>query len=58
MKSKKKNLSMDDPQLKDDNDPAYRDEMFETFKVMKVKPEELIDLDYRKRYAKWLEKQK
>ena len=47
-----------DPEPGDENDPAYREEMFETFKFMKIKPEELADPAYRAEYLKWLENQK
>ena len=45
-----------DPEPGDENDPAYKEEMFETLKFMKIKPEELVDLVYRAQYIKWLGK--
>jgi hypothetical protein len=44
----------DEPELVDENDPAFREEMFQTFKHMKVKPEDLKE--DREEYAAWLEK--
>ena len=46
----------DYPEPGGESDPAYREEMFETYKFMKIKPEELVDLVYRAQYIKWLGK--
>jgi hypothetical protein len=46
-----------DPELGqagDENDPEYQAEMFETFRAMRWKPEDLKDLDYAQKYAEWL----
>jgi hypothetical protein len=45
----------EDPELGDENDPEYKQEMFETFKVMRWTPDEITDPQYRKEYAEWLE---
>ena len=44
----------EDPEMGDENDPEYRNEMFETFKYMSVEPEELRDPALRAEYAAWL----
>jgi hypothetical protein len=33
--------SDEDPELQDDRDPEYKEEQFETFKYLKLKPEDL-----------------
>lgn len=38
----------------DENDLAYKREMFEIFKFVKIKPEELADPAYRAEYVNWL----
>ena len=45
---------VEDPELQDENDPAYQSEMFEVFRVLKWKPEDLIDQKYAAKYAEWL----
>ncbi len=50
---------VEDPEPGDENDPAYKLEMFETFKEMGWKPEDLTgDPKYAAEYAVWLKKQK
>jgi hypothetical protein len=58
MSDNQKNGYDDDPELGDENDPAYREEMFETFRFMGCTPEDLKDPLYRDEYAEWLKKQK
>lgn len=48
----------DDPVPGDENDPEYREELFETFKAMRTKPEEIVDKRMAKEYAEWLEKKR
>ena len=43
-----------DPELHDENDPEYREEMFETFRVLGWKPADIRDSDYAVKYAEWL----
>ncbi len=46
-----------DPELHDENDPAYKEEMFETMKAMGWKPERITnDPKCAKEYAEWLAK--
>ncbi len=47
----------EDPEPADEDDPEYQEEMFQTFKVMKCKPDEIKDPKYRQLYAEWLKKQ-
>lgn len=47
---------VDDPVPGDEKDPEYREELFETFKVMRSRPEEIVDKKMAKEYAEWLEK--
>lgn len=47
---------VEDPAPGDENDPEYMDEVFQSFKYMKWKPEDLRDLKDQKRYADWLKK--
>ena len=47
-----------DPEPKDENDPAYKEEMFQTFKSMRLKPEELTqDTEWAAEYGEWLKQQ-
>jgi len=46
----------EDPEPGDENDPEYKEEMFETFKYMGWKPEQLRDPKDQKEYADWLKK--
>jgi len=49
---------LEDPEPHDENDPEYKEEMFETFKYMGLKPEDLRqDKKYAAEYAAWLKKQ-
>ena len=43
-----------DPEPGDENDPSYNEELFEIYRAMKVKPDELPDMEYRTKYAAWL----
>jgi len=48
---------LDDPEPGDENDPAYREEMFETFKSMGLTPDEIrTDDKFKADYADWLKK--
>jgi len=44
----------EDPELGDENDPAYKEEMFQTFKYMGWSPEQLKDPKDQQEYADWL----
>jgi hypothetical protein len=46
----------DDPEPGDMTDPAYREEMFKTYKYGNIKPSEIVDPGVRADYEKWLEK--
>jgi hypothetical protein len=46
----------EDPELGDENDPEYKEEMFETYLYMGWKPTDLRDPKDQKEYAEWLEK--
>lgn len=49
----------DDPELGDENDPAYREEQFETYKAMGWTPDDIKTDDvHRAAYAAWLRKSK
>jgi hypothetical protein len=43
-----------DPELGDENDPEYKEEMFRTFRFMGTKPEQLVDLISRRHTPEWL----
>jgi len=46
-----------DPELHDENDPAYKLELFETLEYMKHKPEDIRnDPEFAEEYRVWLEK--
>jgi len=45
---------LEDPELGDDSDPTYREEMFETFYDLGKKPEDLGP-EWAADYKKWLE---
>jgi hypothetical protein len=46
----------DDPELHDENDPEYRDEMFRTFQSLGWRPEDLRDKNYAVLYSAWLQR--
>lgn len=46
----------EDPEPGDENDPAYKEEMFETFKYMGWEPEDLTDPKDQQEYAHWLKR--
>jgi|PersoiStandDraft_1058852.scaffolds.fasta_scaffold271941_1 hypothetical protein len=48
------NDSNEDPELGDENDPEYEEEMFRTYQAMGWKAEAFPDREYAKKYAKWL----
>lgn len=52
----KKREFQEDPELGDDTDPEYKLELFETYKEMGWKPENLTDPQEQKEYADWLAK--
>jgi hypothetical protein len=45
-----------DPEPLDENDPEVKEEMFETYKFMRVAPEDLktASEEERREYAEWL----
>jgi hypothetical protein len=43
-----------DPELQDENEPEYQEEMFRTFLSLGWAPQDLRDRQYAKKYAKWL----
>ena len=45
---------VEDPELHDEDDPAYQEEMFELFRTLDWKPEDLADQKYAAKYAEWL----
>lgn len=45
---------VEDPELQDENDPEYQEEMFQLFKYLGWKPEHIKDVKYAKLYEKWL----
>lgn len=47
----------DDPELGDENDPEYKEEMFQTYKAMEWKPEDLKHPEDQGEYADWLQRQ-
>ena len=46
----------EDPKLGDENDPEYKDEMFEAFLEMGWTPDQLVDPKDQKEYADWRQK--
>lgn len=44
----------EDPELGDEDDPEYKEEIFETMKSMGWGPEKLTDPAEREEYAEWL----
>ncbi|WP_348263249.1 hypothetical protein P8935_01525 [Telmatobacter sp. DSM 110680] len=46
----------DDPEPHDEDDPAYREEIFETMKAIGCVPESLTDSEEAEEYRLWLEK--
>jgi hypothetical protein len=48
---------LEDPELQDDSDPEYREEMFKGFQYSGLKPEDITtDPQCAKEYARWLKK--
>ncbi len=45
-----------DAEPSDENDPAYKEEIFETLKFMNTNPEKLTDPEYRAEYVAWLKR--
>lgn len=45
----------EDPDLGDENDPAYKEEMFRFFQIRGWTPEDLKDKTYAEEYGKWLQ---
>jgi hypothetical protein len=45
---------VEDPEPGDENDPAYKEELFRTFQEMGWAPEELKDPQDQQEYAEWL----
>ncbi|MFL6449738.1 MAG: hypothetical protein ACJ746_18960 [Bryobacteraceae bacterium] len=45
------------PDPPDEDDPAYQEEMFVTYKFQGLKPEDFRDPTERRNYAEWLNKQ-
>ncbi len=53
-----KNRTYDeDPELEDENDPEFKEEMFQTFKHMGWTPDDLKNPGDKQEYAAWLAKQ-
>lgn len=46
--------SEDDPQLPDESDPEFQNEILESFWRRKLKPEDIKDVIYASLYSKWL----
>jgi hypothetical protein len=46
-----------DPEPPDENDPEFKRELFETFRALRTKPEDLIDPHDAAEYAEWLKEQ-
>jgi len=44
----------EDPELHDENDPEYQQEMFRIYQSLGWKPEDLHDREYAEQYAEWL----
>jgi hypothetical protein len=44
----------EDPELPDENDPEYQQEMFEIFRTLGYTPEDINDSQYAQKYAEWL----
>jgi hypothetical protein len=47
----------EDPELGDEDDPEYQEEMFKTFQSMCWTPDKIRDPEWRDLYAEWLKKQ-
>jgi hypothetical protein len=45
----------EDPELKDDTDPEFELELFQTARFLGWKPDEMKDREFAARFAKWLE---
>lgn len=54
MPEESEDLYEGDPEPGDENDPAYKEEMFHTFKAMKWAPEKLTDPKEADEYREWL----
>lgn len=48
----------EDPEFPDEDDPAYKAEIFESLLYMEVTPDELKDLAIQKQYRTWLKARK
>jgi len=46
----------EDPEMGDENDPEYKEELFRGYKFMAWTPTDLADPVDRQEYADWLEK--
>jgi hypothetical protein len=46
-----------DPEFKDDDDPEYQEELFETCKHLGWKPSDLLDKAFAVKYKEWLARQ-
>lgn len=59
-KTKKKPEMFDDPEVPDEHDPDFMEEMFELYKASGMTPEELVKDDpyEAKKYAAWLKQNK
>jgi hypothetical protein len=44
----------EDPEMGDENNPEYREEMFQMFRTLGWGPDDLIDRQYASQYAEWL----
>jgi hypothetical protein len=44
----------EDPEMGDENDAEYQQQLFDTMKLMGMKPEEIVNSDERAQYADWL----
>jgi hypothetical protein len=44
----------EDPELHDENDPEYQQEMFRIYQSLGWRPEDLHDRAYAEQYAEWL----
>ena len=45
---------VEDPELQDDDDSEYQEEMFELFRMLKWRPDDIADQKYAAKYAEWL----
>ena len=44
----------EDPEVQDDTDPEFEEEMFHTMRAMGWKPEGLRDREFAAKFAEWL----